>query len=101
MNRTKPTTGLLLHQKIAALEKFRRALRWDDKIVLDEVLANASQHTQAASHADQLQPFETFLLAMLMEEHKEIKRLRVQVEKLKAEVRGERLRPTPDNPMGF
>ena len=36
----------------------------------------------AAAHAAHVLPFEVFLLAMLLEEHKEVMRLRTQVEEL-------------------
>ena len=39
-------------------------------------------HLAAAAYAADLLPMETFLLAMLLEEHKEVIRLRDQVEQL-------------------
>jgi hypothetical protein len=41
------------------------------------------KHLMAVNHANHLLPFETYLLAMLLEEHKEVKRLQSKVEELK------------------
>ena len=46
----------------------------------------ARQHMAAAAYAANLLPMETFLLAMLLEEHKEIIRLRDRLEALQNQV---------------
>lgn len=63
--------------------RFRRALRRSDQQALDDLFAAAHQHLAAAAYAAHALPFETFLLAMLLEEHKEILRLRQMVERWK------------------
>lgn len=63
-----------------ALARFRRALRRSDQLVLDDLFAAAQQHLAAAAYAAHVLPFEVFLLAMLLEEHKEVLRLRRLVE---------------------
>jgi hypothetical protein len=59
---------------------FRRALRREDQRALDDLFAAAHKHLAAAAYASHALPFETFLLAMLLEEHKEVMRLRRQIE---------------------
>ncbi|MBU0511444.1 MAG: hypothetical protein KKD28_07700 [Chloroflexi bacterium] len=66
----------------AAFARFRRALRREDQLVLDDLFASAQKHLSASSYASHALPFETFLLSMLLEEHKEIIRLRCQFEEL-------------------
>jgi len=83
MGRTLPsiTQEFLMEQE--AFTSFRRALRRSDQIALDDLFVAARQHLAAAAYAANLLPMETFLLAMLLEEHKEVIRLRGQVEALR------------------
>jgi hypothetical protein len=83
MGRTLPTSTILLQQEEAAFSRFRRALRRSDQLVLDDLFTSARQHLAAAQYASHALPFEVFLLSMLLEEHKEVMRLRGQVEELK------------------
>ena len=55
--------------------------------VLDDLFASAQKHLSAASYASHALPFETFLLSMLLEEHKEILRLRREVAELRHALR--------------
>jgi len=82
MGNVTPTITDILHSEEANLAKFRRALRREDQIVFDDLFASAYKHRAAAAYTGHLLPFETFLLAMQIEEHKEVMRLRVQVENL-------------------
>ncbi len=83
MGRTLPSATQLMHQEEAALARFRRALRRGDQLVFDDLFTAAQKHISAAAYAAHALPFETFLMAMLLEEHKEIMRLRKIVEMLK------------------
>ncbi len=76
MGRTLPTITQLFHQQTEALARFRRGLRRSDQLVLDDLLAAAQNHLAAAAYASDMLPFEMFLLAMLLEEHKEVRRLK-------------------------
>jgi len=69
-------------QEEAALARFRRALRRGDQLAFDDLFTSAQQHTSATAYAAHALPFETFLMAMLLEEHKELMRLRNIVETL-------------------
>jgi len=60
----------------AALARFRRALRRGDQLVFDDLFTAAQKHISATAYAAHALPFETFLMAMLLEEHKEVLRLR-------------------------
>ncbi len=82
MGRTLPsiTQALLIEQ--GSFGRFRRALRRSDQLALDDLFASARQHLAAAQFAAHALPFEVFLLSMLLEEHKEVIRLRGQVDEL-------------------
>jgi hypothetical protein len=67
-------------QEQEAFSRFRRALRRSDQLALDDLFASARKHLAAAAYAAHALPMETFLLAMLLEEHKEVMRLRRLVE---------------------
>ncbi len=62
--------------------RFRRALRQSDQIVLDDLFASIEKHKAAAAIATNTLPVENILLSMLLEERKEIARLRFQLEAL-------------------
>jgi len=82
VGRTLPSITQSLQEEQAAFSRFRRALRRSDQLALDELFVSARQHLAAAAYAADLLPMETFLLAMLLEEHKEVIRLRDQMELL-------------------
>ena len=84
MGRTLPSITQSLNEEQAAFSRFRRALRRSDQLALDELFVAARQHLAAAAYAADLLPMETFLLAMLLEEHKEVIRLRDQVQALQS-----------------
>jgi hypothetical protein len=89
MGRTLPTASMLIQQEEQSFARFRRALRRSDQIVLDDLFAFAHQHVAAAQYAAHALPFEVFLLAMLLEEHKEVIRIRQQVGELLDAARNE------------
>jgi hypothetical protein len=82
MGRTLPSATQLMLQEEAALARFRRALRRSDQLAFDDLFSAAQKHISAAAYAAHALPFETFLMAMLLEEHKEVVRLRKIVEAL-------------------
>ncbi len=75
MGRTLPSITQAFLQEQASFNRFRRALRQSDQQILDDLFASAHQHLAAAAYAAHPLPFETFLLAMLLEEHKRLMRL--------------------------
>ena len=80
MGRTIPSITQAFLQEQEAFARFRRALRRSDQLALDDLFASAHQHLAAAAYASHALPFETLLLAMLLEEHKEVMRLRERLE---------------------
>ena len=83
MGRTLPSATQVFLQEEASFSRFRRALRRTDQLALDDLFTSARQHLAAAQYASHALPFEVFMLAMLLEEHKEVLRLRQQLEDLK------------------
>jgi len=71
-------TQVLIHEE-GAFTRFRRALRRKDQLAFDDLFNAAQNHLSAAAYAAHTLPFESFLLAMLLEEHKEVIRLRQAV----------------------
>ena len=81
MGRTLPSATMAFYEEVGSLSRFRRALRRSDQVALDDLFAAAQQHLAAAAYAAHALPMEVFLLAMLLEEHKEVLRLRALVER--------------------
>ena len=82
MGRTLPSITQEFLEDQAAFSRFRRALRRSDQLALDNLFADARQHLAAAAYAANPLPFETFLLAMLLEEHKRLLHLQNMLEEL-------------------
>ncbi len=82
MGRTLPSATQNFLEEQQSFSRFRRALRRSDQLALDDLFASAHQHLAAAAYASHALPFEIYLLSMLLEEHKEVMRLRSQVEGL-------------------
>lgn len=78
----------ILHAEETSLARFRRALRRPDQVVFDDLFTAAYKHRAAAAYAGHLLPFETFLLAMQIEDHKEVMQLRREVEILIKKLEG-------------
>jgi len=88
MGNVTPTITDLLHAEETNLAKFRRALRREDQVVFDDLFVAAYKHRAAAAYAGHLLPFETFLLAMQIEDHKEVIFLRREMEALRKQLEG-------------
>ena len=80
MGRTLPSASQVFLQEEQSFSRFRRALRWADQTALDELFALAKRHVAEIAFAAHVLPFETILMAMLLEEHKEVMRLRDKLE---------------------
>ncbi len=81
MERTLPAALIrgLLHDE-ETLTRFQRGLRRNDQRVLDDLFAEAQPHLAAAAETAQSLSLEVFLLALLIEEHKQIIHLRSLLE---------------------
>jgi hypothetical protein len=82
MGRTLPSITQKFLQEQSTFSNFRRALRRSDQLALDDLFAAAHQHLAAAAHAAHALPCEIFLLAMLLEQHKQVMRLRGRLDVL-------------------
>ncbi|MPM27890.1 hypothetical protein SDC9_74405 [bioreactor metagenome] len=64
-----------------ALKRFERALRKKDQVLINELMALAHTHIAEASYASNLYPMDVYLISMLLELYKKLKRLEVQLQK--------------------
>lgn len=76
MGRTVRTANQVILDEQQAFASFRRALRKEDQRIFDALFAGARRHTAAISQAAHALPFEAILLAMVVEQAKEIDRLK-------------------------
>lgn len=65
-----------------ALGRFIRALRKSDQNLVQELLALSRQHIAEASYASNLYPMDIYLVSMLLEMYKKVKRLETRLEEL-------------------
>jgi hypothetical protein len=84
MGRTVITITQQLNETEGMLSAFRRTLRRGDQYVFDGLFAAARRHIAAIGQAESLLPFESALLAMLLEQAKDIAILQQELEELKA-----------------
>ena len=83
MGRTVITITQQLTETENMLSPFRRTLRRSDQYVFDGLFAAARRHIAAIGQAESLLPFESALLAILLEQAKEIAVLRQELEQLR------------------
>jgi hypothetical protein len=76
MGRTLQTTNQIILNEQQAFGNFRRTLRREDQHLFDTLFASARKHIAAISQANHALPFEAILLAMLLEQAREIERLK-------------------------
>ncbi len=72
-----------------ALRRFARALRKDDQELLQDLLALSRRHIAEASYASNLYPMDIYLVSMLLEMYRKVRRLEQQLEALGVEFQGE------------
>jgi len=75
MGRTVVSYNSWIAQEKEGWSKFRRALRKEDREALDRLFDYAKLHAAEAGYAARLYPFETLLIAMLLEHEKKIQEL--------------------------
>ncbi|MGH2583167.1 MAG: hypothetical protein ACRDFQ_09780 [Anaerolineales bacterium] len=86
MGHTLSTITQNYHRFLSYVKPFRRALRKSDQLVLDSLLDEAVQHLPAAGYAANLLPGVAFLLSLILEKHKQVRRVEADLENLRAEV---------------
>ncbi|HLE78067.1 MAG TPA: hypothetical protein VJA65_06640 [bacterium] len=87
MGRTTQTMTQLVAQEEAYWAPFRRALRKEDQVIFDQLFAAARHHTAPAHYASHSTPFDSILLAMLLEAMKVVHALAGRVNQLENGVR--------------
>lgn len=83
MGRTLPSATMLFHEEEQYFAPFRKALSATDRVILDQLFDYAQKHIAEAAYAAHPMPMMIFIVSMLLEQHKEILRLRAAVERLK------------------
>jgi len=76
MGRTVPTYRMTLESIIHSWGDFRRALPGEDREVFDQMVNRARRHASASTYAAFSDPVEGALLSILLEQEKEIRRLK-------------------------
>jgi hypothetical protein len=82
MGRTVPTYRMTLESIIQSWSDYRRALPKEDRDVFDQMVNRARMHASASTYAAFPDPVEGALLSILLEQEKEIRRLRSKDERL-------------------
>lgn len=72
MGRTVPSFRMLLDSIIMELGNFRRALRRRDQLVFDRIMDMAREHASASTVAAVIDPMDTIVLSILIEQQKQI-----------------------------
>ncbi len=72
MGRTVPSFRMLLDSIIMELGDFKRALRRHDQQVFDRIMDMAREHTSASTVAAAVDPMDTIVLSILIEQQKQI-----------------------------
>ena len=83
MGRTVPTMTQVIQGEEESWAPFRRSLRAQDRAAFDRLFAAARHHAAAASYVSRPVPFETILLAMLLEAMKAIQTLETEIASLR------------------
>lgn len=91
MGRTVPAFRQVLHAEIKRWEKYRRALRLDERKVFDRMMDNCLRHASASGQAGRSVPTELMFMSILLEQQKEIDRLKVEPKRLGEEPVTERV----------
>jgi hypothetical protein len=87
-----------LYREEASWAPFRRALRREDRELLDELFAAARYHTSACASAGRAVPFESILVSMLVEERRALRELEKKLQEIVSKLAGDTLplRPPAD-----
>lgn len=78
MGRTVPTYRMTLEAVIRGWDDYRRALTEEDRRAFDAMVNRARLHASAATYAALSDPVESTLLSILLEQEKELRRLKGQ-----------------------
>ena len=84
MGKTVSTITQQLNEVEAMLAPFRRTLRRSDQYIFDGILAAARRHIAAIGEVESLLPFQIALLAIVLEQAKDISVLQQELENLRS-----------------
>ena len=76
MGRTIPSFRNIFEDIMEEFLTYRRALRGEDKDAFDEVLNKARKHASSCSIVPTIDPMDSILLSIIVEQQKEINRLK-------------------------
>ena len=82
IGKTTPPIAVLNHKKRSGLGRYRRALKKENQRVFVELLTPVTKHMMACTQANYLLSLGIFLFTVLLEEGKEVRRLRRLVDGL-------------------
>ncbi len=82
MGRTVPTFTNLIDAEIASWSKYRRGLRAEDQEAFDNLFRSAKVHLAENFYTMRTIPFESMIMSMLVEQQKELLRLRRDIDRL-------------------
>jgi type II secretory pathway component PulL len=80
MGRTLPPAAMQFQLERQKLRPFQRALSPIDQRLVDDLFVYANHHIAEMAYAANPLPFQSMLLAMLLEQHKEVMELRKEIE---------------------
>ncbi len=75
MGRTVPSYRDVIDDEISTLKKYRAALRKEDQELFDEMMSFAKYHISASSYSSRLNPFESIVLNIILEQQRQIREL--------------------------
>lgn len=76
MGRTVPTYRMTLESIVQSWNDYRKALPKEDREVFDQMVNRARMHASASTYAAFSDPVEGAILSILLEQEKEIRRLK-------------------------
>jgi DNA repair ATPase RecN len=82
MGRTVRTYRTVLEELISDWERFRKALRKEDREAFDRLMEKARAHASAASYDARADPSESLFMSILVELERELEELRAKVAEL-------------------
>lgn len=88
MGRTVVSFTQAIYREEEEWKKFRRALRKEERELLDRLFSYARIHAAECSYSGRLAPFDLMLVCMLLEQEKRIEKLEKRVKTLEKEEEG-------------
>jgi predicted ATPase len=76
MGRTVPSFRTVLDSIVIDLADYKRTLRKNDRAVFDRIMDMAREHASASTVAATIDPMETIMISILIEQQKQIDKLK-------------------------